>query len=261
MEQNTVQSVERTFLILEALAQSPAGMPLAKVSAAAGLHKSTAHRLLLSLSQLGYVERDRANGDYKLSLKLFEIASRVVHELDIYTAAKPYLDALSRRVNEAVHLVVRSGDEVVYVYKVDAGNGSVRMASRVGLRAPMYCTAVGKCVLAFLPPQEADDIWARTAVVALTEHTVVDHAELRAQLEEVRRQGFARDNEENEHGVTCIAAPVFDFSGGVAGAFSISAPTLRADQSRMNEYRPLLMQASRDISREMGYRAQEQPSG
>ena len=258
MEQGNVQSIERAFFIIESLSKSPEGLPLISISEAVGLHKSTVHRMLSSLSSLGYVERVSANGNYKLSLKMFEVSSRIVNGLDIYTAAKPHLDELSRLTNEAVHLVVRDGTEIIYIYKVDFSSGSVRMSSRIGLRAPMYCTAVGKCILAFLPPDEVADIWNKSNIVALTENTIVTLDVLTAQQADIKKSGYAFDNEENEHGVRCIAAPVFDYSGNVVGAFSVSVPTVRINDQKIAEFLPHILCTMEKISKEMGYHSNNQ---
>ncbi len=254
MEQGNVQSIERAFSIMETLSKSPDGLPLISISEAAGLHKSTVHRILASLSSLGYVERAGATGNYKLSLKMFEVSSRIVNGLDIYSAAKPCLDELSRLTDEAVHLVVRDGDEIIYVYKVDFSSGGVRMSSRIGLRAPMYCTAVGKCILAHLPESELCDIWERSKIIALTENTIITMDELKKELADIRNSGHAFDNEENERGVKCIAAPVFDYSGSIAGAFSVSIPTSRINDRKIEEFIPHIHSTMDKISRDMGYR-------
>lgn len=253
MEQGSVQSIDRAFLIIETLSKHPEGLPLISISEAVGLHKSTVHRFLSSLSSLDYVERVTSNGNYKLSLKMFEVSSRIVNGLDIYSASKPHLDELSRITDEAVHLVVRDGDEIIYIYKVDFSSGGIRMSSRIGLRAPMYCTAVGKCILAYLSETEQCSILNRINFVALTENTIVTMDKLKKELADIRKTGHAFDNEENERGVRCIAAPVFDYSGKIAGAFSVSIPTIRINEQKIAEFLPHIHNTMEKISRDMGY--------
>lgn len=126
--------------------------------------------------------------------------------MNIVSLARPYLEHLAATTHEAIHLVVRDGDEVVYLYKENMGDSTVRMASFVGLRNPMYCTAVGKSILSCLPEAEVAAIWQRTVITRFTPHTIVDYADLIAELVKARQNGWAADREEHELGVSCIAA-------------------------------------------------------
>ena len=149
-----VQSIDRLIDIIEALSGTPRGLALNELSASVGLHASTTHRLLAALAARGYVNKDIESGKYRLTMRLFEVGSRVVGGMNLVSLARPYLEHLAAITNEAIHLVVRDGDEVVYLYKEDLGDSSMRMASFVGLRTPMYCTAVGKSILSRLPESE-----------------------------------------------------------------------------------------------------------
>ncbi len=253
MEKNAVQSVERTFIILETLSKTPAGLPLIELSQAVGLHKSTVHRLLASLSALGYVTRDTETGNYKLTLRFFVLGSRIVNDMDVLTLARPHLDRLSQLIQEAVHLVVRDGTDIVYIYKVDSNNNTIRLSSRVGLRSPMYCTAVGKSILATMSLREVKRVWENSEITPLTPHTIVELPGLLEQLELVRRQGYAMDNEENELGVRCVGAPLLGFDGKAMGAVSISAPLARMDDERVAQLVVHLLETKRLISEQAGY--------
>lgn len=251
-EPNPVQSVERTFSIIEELSGTSAGLPLTELSKRVELHKSTVHRLLTSLSDMGYVFKDSFSGNYRLSLRLFEISSRVVNGLDILEISKPYLDRLSILTNEAVHLVVRDGNDIVYIYKSDLNNNTVRLSSRIGLRSNMHCTAVGKSILATLGAEEVEQIWNETEIKKFTEHSITSLDELNGQLSDIRRLGFALDDEENELGVRCIAASIVSFSGVAVGAFSVSAPTTRMNEERINELAEYVLDTREKISHEYG---------
>ena len=251
-DSSTVQSVERTFLIIDELSKTSAGVPLMVLSEKVGLHKSTVHRLLASLSAMGYVNKDPFSGNYRLSLRLFEVSSRVVNDLDILGVSKPYLDSLSIRTHEAVHLVVREGTDIIYIYKADFNNNTLRLSSRIGLRSKLYCTAVGKAILAALAMDEVERIWNSTEIKKRTEHTVVSLKELLSQLDDVRRLGYAMDNEENEPGVRCIGASILDFSGTAIGAFSVSAPLSRMSDDRIRELTEYVLETRENISREYG---------
>ena len=226
-----VQSIDRLFDIVEALSNAPRGMALSDLSAAVGLHTSTTHRLLAALVARGYVQKDIESGKYRLTMRLFEVGSRAVGGMNIVSLARPYLEHLAATTHEAIHLVVRDGDEVVYLYKENMGDSTVRMASFVGLRNPMYCTAVGKSILSCLPEAEVTAIWQRTVITRFTPHTIVDYADLIAELVKARQNGWAADREEHELGVSCIAAPLLDFHGAPLGAISVSLPTAQSGRS------------------------------
>ena len=227
-----VQSIDRLFDIVEAQSNAPRGMALSDLSAAVGLHTSTTHRLLAALVARGYVQKDIESGKYRLTMRLFEVGSRAVGGMNIVSLARPYLEHLAATTHEAIHLVVRDGDEVVYLYKENMGDSTVRMASFVGLRNPMYCTAVGKSILSCLPEVEVAAIWQRTVITRFTPHTIVDYADLIAELVKARQNGWAADREEHELGVSCIAAPLLDFHGAPLGAISVSLPTARLSAER-----------------------------
>lgn len=251
--QPAVQSLERTFALIELLSLNPNGMPLMELAAASGLHKSTVHRLLASLSALGYVKKDEASGRYRLTLKLFELAGRVVDSIDVLEIAKMPLEQLRNNTKEAIHLVVREGIDIVYVHKVDSKNSTIRMFSRIGMRRPMYCTAVGKSILATMPDEEVVRIWEKSNIKCYTEHTIVELGALFQELHQIRQCGYALDNEENELGVRCIGACVRDYTGQGKAALSISAPLIRMTDQRIEELVPQILATSTQISRELGY--------
>lgn len=250
---NAVQSLQRAFELLEHLSGSPDGMPLTALAAACGMHKSTVHRLLSSLIGLGYVKQDEAGGRYRLTLKLFELSGRVVDGMDVMQLAKAPLEHLRDLTQEAVHLVVREGTDIVYLHKADSKNSSIRMFSRLGMRRPLYCTAVGKSILATMSDDEVQSIWARSDIRAYTQHTITTIEALMAELAKVRAVGYALDNEENELGVRCIGAAVRDYTGRGRAALSISAPITRMSDKRVLMLAPDILQASAEISAELGF--------
>ena len=165
-----VQSVARIFELIEVLAAHPAGASLQRLAEDAHLAKSTTHRLLGSLVSLGYAAQDGETGKYRLTLKMFEISSGIVNSMDVMSVAKVHLERLAQRTGEAVHLVIRDAQDIVYIYKTESG--PMRMSSRVGLRSPLYCTGVGKAILATLTEEEVEDVWRHSTPQKLTGHTV-----------------------------------------------------------------------------------------
>ena len=205
-EHSPVQSLDRAFDLLEILCRSRGGMTIGALSAETGLHKSTVHRLLTSMCMRGYVQRDAETSMYRAGMRLCEMSSYIVDNLDVVDRARAVLERLGRETDETVHLVMRDERDVVYIHKIDGGNSAIRMFSRIGMRLPLYCTGVGKAILATWPRSEARAVWEASDVYAWTENTITDEEAFFREIDKVRQLGYALDNEENEVGVRCIAA-------------------------------------------------------
>ena len=249
---NPVQSAERIFQVMEMLAEN-GEMGLMEISAALDLHKSTVHRLLMSLVYMGYAKQDETTQKYMLSYKIVNMAGKILDRMDILQVAKPYLERLSDLSGEAVHLVQREGNHILYIYKIEAKVGTIRMVSHVGMIHPMYCSGVGKAIMATLPEREVKQIWNESVIEKKTDKTVTDYDEMQKLLEEVRKNGYARDDEENEKGVRCIAACLHGYQNEVKYAFSISGPTSRMTRERVMELAVDVKKVQEELSRELGY--------
>ena len=248
-----VQSVDRSLTILELLSEYKEGLGITEVSGKIDLHKSTVHRLIGTLMYKGFVVQDTVTNKYKISLKLYELGVRRIADLDILNASKPYTKALMEKLNEVVHLVIRDNTDIIYIDKVEADN-TIRMASTIGRRSPLYCTSVGKAIVAYLPESEVKDIWENSKIVKLTENTIIDFDKFKEELEVIRKTGVAVDEEENEIGVRCIGAPVFNNKGEVEGAISISGPAIRVTKDKIEEISKEVIIYANLISKEFGYR-------
>ena len=247
-----VQSLDRIFLIIEELSNYPRGLALTELCAAIQLPKGTVSRMLASLITHGYAVQEPDTKKYRLTMRLFEVGCRVAGSMNLVSAARPYLEYLSGVSEEAVHLVTRAEDEIVYLYKEEPAQSIVRMSSFVGLRNPMYCTGVGKSILAYLPETEVRAIWERNPPVPFTAKTITTLPAMLREIESIRRNGYAIDDEEHEAGVRCIAAPILDFSGNPVAAISISAPVTRMTHEKVQQYVPLLLESARNIRRYFG---------
>lgn len=247
-----VQSLDRVFLIIESLSNYPRGVSLTDLCSDTKLPKGTVSRMLSSLIANGYATQEPDSKRYRLTMRLFEIGCRAAGSTNLLSVARPYLEQLSAATGEAVHLVARSGDEVVYLYKEEPAQTIVRMSSYVGLRNPMYCTGVGKSILAYLPDEEIRAYWNRIHPVRFTPATIATLPQLQAEIHSIRARGYAIDNEEHEIGVRCIAAPVLDFYAAPVAAVSLSAPVARLDEVRATQYAVMLQDAVRNISRCFG---------
>lgn len=248
----SVQSLDRAFTLLELLCHAQAGMPLSALSAQTGLNKSTVHRLLASMAKRGYVQQDEASGRYHAGMRLCELSGCILENIDMATRARAPMTALQCETRETVHLVMRDGMDIVYIQKIEGGDGAIRMFSRIGMRRPMYCTGVGKAILATLSEDEARAAWRESHASALTPHTIVDEDAFLRELAQVRRKRCALDNEENELGVRCIAAAIPDYHGLASYALSISAPLARMSDERIASLRAPLLATCKEIAGFLG---------
>lgn len=251
---NPIQSAERIFLILETLAQN-GPMGLMEMSNCLGLHKSTVHRFLTSLICMGYARQDEDTQKYMLSYKIIGIAGQLLDKIDILPIAHQYMKQLAELSQETVHLVQRDGNDIVYIDKVESKASSIRMVSQIGMVHPMYCSGVGKAILSTLSLEEVTKIWNESAIEKKTEHTIVNLEKLLSVLENVRKEGFAIDDEENEIGVRCIAACIYDYRGKAKYAFSVSAPVTRMSDERIKELSEYVLKVKKDLSNALGYHA------
>lgn len=249
---DTVQSVTRSLTILEVLSEFHEGLGITDIAQKVGLHKSTVYRLVSTLIQKEFVIQDKDTNKYKITFKLYELGNRRIKNMDILSASKAYSKKLMESVNEVVHLVVRDDHKIVYIDKVEANN-TIRMASYIGNRSPMHCTAVGKAILAHLPENKVEEIWYKSKAKKLTANTITDLYRLTEELEKVRSRGFAVDDEENEEGVRCIGAPIFNRNAEVEGAISVSGPAIRMSEEKMETVAIEVMKYAGLISRELGY--------
>lgn len=251
-EKGIVQSIDRALSILEVLSDYSKGLGVTEISEQVNLHKSTVYRLLTTLIYKGYVVQDTETNKYGITLKLFELGSKKVESMDLLSVSKEYTKKLMESVNEVVHLVVREGNEIVYIDKVEANN-TIMMASTIGKRSPMYCTSVGKAILAHLPEKKVKEIWDNSKIVKYTDYTITNFEELKTELEDIRQKGYAVDNEENEIGVRCIGVPIFNRHGKVEAAISISGPAIRVTESKISNFSIKVMNTASLISRELGF--------
>lgn len=251
---NPVQSAERIFQVLEMLADH-SEMGLMELSTALGLHKSTVHRLLMSLIYMGYAKQNEKTQKYMLTYKLVNMSGKILDRMDIVEIAKPYLERLSNISGETVHLVRRDGSDILYIHKIEAKVGTIRMVSRVGMIHPMYCSGVGKAIMATLPEKEVKKIWDASVIERKTDKTIVTYEDMLTTLEEVRKKGYALDDEENEEGVRCIAASLRGYGKSVKYAFSVSGPVSRMTKERVEELAEDIKKVQVELSRELGYYA------
>jgi IclR family KDG regulon transcriptional repressor len=254
---NLVQAIERASLILDVLGQSSQGISVKELSAEVKLPKGTTHRLLSSLAYFGFVQQDAKTRHYSLGFKLVELGNRLLNNLDFRAEAKTSLIDLAERTKETVHLVILDNNEVLYVDKVESNENpsGLRMASRVGSRTPAHSCAVGKVLLAYFFEEQLKEFIKVKGLPKMTEKTITDPIKLKEHLKFVRIQGFAIDDEENEKGIRCVAAPIYNEVGRVVASISISGPAIRITMKRIQEaLQNEVMESALKISWKLGFR-------
>ncbi len=254
MSQN--ESVVRVLRIIEYLAGQDKWVGVRTLARDLGLSSTTAHRFLGVLKDLGYVKQDAQQARYALTLKVAWVASQVLARTELCSVARPWMERLTALTNETTHLAVIENEQVVHADKVD-NRQAMQMRGQAGKPVQMHCTALGKVVLAFLPDDQREAMLGHLHLSARTEHTIVDPDVLRQQLRQVRAQGYAVDDEENEIGIRCVGAPLFDHTGAVVGAVSISGWTITCTSERVPQLAAELRETCLGISRELGYAAPE----
>ncbi len=245
MEDQTIRSAQRMFQLMEILAQDGA-LGVTELSARSGLNKATVHRQLATLAAMGSAQQE-TSGKYRLTLKLLAVAGRLMEQIDLRTMVQPHLQQLAAQTGETVHLVQREGDAIVYIDKVEPTVNSIRMVSRIGMRQPLTCTAVGKALLAEMRDDEVRRIWSAHPAEALTPHTLVQWPDFAAALARIRADGYATDDEENELGVRCVAVALPDYAGHCIYAVSVSGPVQRMNDRRVPEVAAMLRAVRRAI--------------
>ena len=249
-----VQSLDRALDILEALAAASGEIGVSDLSERVGLHVSTVHRLLSVLVSRGYARQNAPSGRYALGSHLLRLATGAVNggNFDVRLEARSTLQELAAASGETVNLVLLIDEQVVYVDQV-LSQHRVHMFTQTGTRAPLYCTACGKSLLAYRRPDELDRYLHGEELRPQTPNTITTAAAMRAELARIRERGYAIDHGETELEVQCVAAPVFDHTGSASAAISISGPASRFDLERIERVAPSLVRAAAALSARLGY--------
>jgi IclR family KDG regulon transcriptional repressor len=260
-EPDLAKAVVKTMKILEFLSRERSigvtelANRLNEDDASLKMHKSTVYRFLNSLKELGFVRQDPETEQYSMTLKIFELGTAVLDRLELWQEAQSIVKQVAKATRETVHLASLEGEDLVYIGKIDSIQTlRVSMLSQIGKSVPTYCTGLGKTLLAHLTPDQVTEILTREKMVRFTEQTITNRADLDRELETIRSAGYAVDNEEHEIGVRCVAAPVYDNTGEVIAAISISVPSVRLTEADIPRYADTVMRAAREISRRLGHK-------
>jgi DNA-binding IclR family transcriptional regulator len=254
----TVKSLVKALNILEVLADEEPPYTLTQLSRRLHLHVSTVHRLLVNLVRHGFVEEDRLSGGYQLSYRVLRMGLGVLDRLDFRRAAQPLLRDLNLRTQETVHLAILQDLGTIFIEKFDSPQ-PVGLEARLGRVMPLHCTGVGKTLLAYQGEDLLNQIAQSPGLTRLTAHTITGLPQLRRELERIREQGYALDQEEAVEGLRCVAGPVFDHTGEIVAAFSVAGPAMRLTPARIPEIARLVRETAQQISYRLGYHRDLRP--
>jgi len=243
-----IQSLARGLKIMELMAVSEEGIGITELAEKLGVDKSSASRLVHTLVSHGYAEQIPGTRRFRLGPQVVRLSRSLLTRMPLREEAKPFLRQLVDRTGECAHLAILAQGQALYIDQVESP-ATLRVTTGVGTLAPLHCTALGKCLLAF-----TDDVPLPPELPAFTPRTITDPDTLRLHLEQTRRQGYAVDDEEYDYGVRCVAAPVYDFRGKVIGAIGISGPAGRMNLDRLPEYARIVMEASKGLSDRMSFK-------
>ncbi|MCX7856909.1 MAG: IclR family transcriptional regulator [Deltaproteobacteria bacterium] len=257
MEQSaSVRTIQKVNQILETIGISTRGARVSDIASKTGLPKATVHRLLSTLLKIGYVRQDQETKVYYLGLKLLELGTLAASQINLRKISEPLLRDLANRTKETVHMVVYEQGEVVYIEKIESeqGLGGLKMASRVGARNPAHSCAVGKVLLSFMSEEELTEFVKTKGLPKRTDNTITDETEFLNHINKVRELGYAIDDEENEQGIRCVAAPILDGKGKAVAAISISGPSFRVTRELIDsKLKNEVIMTAREISKKIGF--------
>ena len=246
----TIQSVQRAIAILRCFTKEEGELGVIHLSKQLGLHKSTVSRLLATLEQEGFVEKNPETEKYRLGLQLVTLAGIALEQIDLREVAAPYLSQLAELTRETVNIVVLSGNECMNIDGA-ASPRPIRYVGRIGRRTPCHCTAAGKVLLAYLPPETRQHILS-APLVRFTEKTIVDFDTLTQELTKIHQQGYAITHEEHQEDLSAVAAPIFDHTEQVIAAVTVSGPTYRIGPGEIEALVEAVLDIAHQISAGLG---------
>ena len=245
-----LKSLRKAILVLQCFSLREPLLSLTDLARKVDLPLSTTHRILATLREFGLIEQAGDRQSYRLGLKLLELGSTVLANLEVHREAVSYIEELARETGETVHLGVFDGLQVVSIEKMESSQGLSSNVT-IGKGAPAYCTGVGKALLAYQPKAVVDRVCQH--LIAHTAHTITDPAKLGDELEQVRRLGYAVDNMEHQPGVRCIAAPIRNHTGSVIASLSVSGPATRIPRERVPALATRVRELAAKLSARLGH--------
>lgn len=252
-EQDVVKAVDHAFDVLEAFNGKSDELGVTELSKTLGLSKNNVFRLLATFELRGYIEQNRKTENYRLGLKVFELGQIYKHQSGLLRQARPILKEMVAECDESAYIAIMREGDVVYLDMVDTTK-SIKVISRVGLRVPAYCTAIGKAQLAYESEDEIDRLYGGKLLQRFTKNTITEMEKLRSELNQVAAENVGIDNGEYEEEIKCVGVPIRDYTRRVVAGICISAPSFRMSKDRIKkELTPLVKDAGMKISMKLGY--------
>jgi DNA-binding IclR family transcriptional regulator len=252
-DKSRIQSIGKMMDILGCFSTLSRHLSLGQIATVAGVPRPTAHRMLSALKEIGFVEQDGRTSSYSLGIRLFELGSLALANLDLLREAKPFMDRLSRLSGETAHLGVFNGFEAIVVEREEPADRPVR-GIRPSESTPAYCTGVGKALLAFQPPEVIERV-IQIGLKAFTTNTITSPEKLRSEMQAIRERGYATDDSEHQIWTSCVAAPIRNAAGRVFASISVTGPADRMTAERIRQLAPVVVQTADTIARQLGFEA------
>lgn len=253
-----VKSLGKVARLLDCFSTRNRSLSLTDLCAETGFPKSTVHRLLAAMRDIGFIEQASERDRYRLGVKLLELGNTVLANMELHREARPFIDALARQGGQAVHLAVFDGQRAVVIHRADASADKTYAAHTIE-QAPVHCTSVGKAILAFQPPALVDRI-AKAGLTRFTELTITTAEALHAALAEIRARGYSRDEGEHQPGLRCIGAPIRDATGRVIAGISLTGPAWRFPVTEVEPLAKVVIHHADRISAALGFRGPPDPA-
>jgi IclR family transcriptional regulator, KDG regulon repressor len=248
-----IQAVSHALDLLEQFHDEVDELGVTELSKRLKLHKNNVFRLLATLESRNYIEQNKVTENYRLGLKTLELGQTFIKQMGLLRQSRPVLEALVKECNETTYVAILKDCHIVYLDVVET-DLTVRVVPRVGARLPAYCTAAGKVQMAYMTDEELENYLPGKEMKRYTQRTVTDREELKKHLKVIAEQGYAIDDEEMDVGVKCVGAPIRDYTRRIIGAVSVSGPSMRFTDERLEkELIPLVMRAGEEISHKLGY--------
>jgi DNA-binding IclR family transcriptional regulator len=248
-----IQAVSHALDLLEQFHDEVDELGVTELSKRLKLHKNNVFRLLATLESRNYIEQNKVTENYRLGLKTLELGQTFIKQMGLLRQSRPVLEALVKECNETTYVAILKDCHIVYLDVVET-DLTVRVVPRVGARLPAYCTAAGKVQMAYMTDEELENYLPTKEMKRYTPRTIVDREELKKHLKVIAEQGYAIDDEEMDVGVKCVGAPIRDYTRRIIGAVSISGPSMRFTDERLEkELIPLVMRSGEEISHKLGY--------
>jgi len=247
-----MNTLKKTLELIDFIVKSPEGLTVSEIARKFNMSISNTYKYLTILEESGYLIRN-SEKKYKPGFKLVEYGSIILRKIDLREIAHPYIVDLAKKTGETIHLILKENQVGIYIDKIEGFN-SLPMISRIGMKVDLYCTSSGKAILAFLPGEELNRYLNSVKLIPKTPHTIIDKKKLLTELNKIKKEGFAVDNEENEIGIKCVAVPIFNHIGYPIAAISITGPAQRMTEEKISFFVPILKEASIYISHKLGFR-------